>query len=370
MHSKHSKLIYQIALTQIKGIGDILARNLLDIIGDEEQVFKSNKKELLAKGVSPKLINEILNPDVFRRAEKELYFIEKNKIEAFFIKDDNYPTRMKECPDAPILLYFKGKTDFNPPKVIGIVGTRKSTDYGTSFCKDFLDEISSLYPDTLIVSGLAYGIDIQSHKAALKFNLPTIGVLAHGLDRIYPAVHRNTAVEMLENGGLLTEFQSTTEPDKFNFVKRNRIIAGMSDAIIVVESDIKGGSLITADIANSYNRDVFAVPGRVSDSYSQGCNKLISDNKAIIFESTAEFLNQMNWANTKKSKKNQQQKLFLDLSEQEQVIYDILEKSENVHVNAISVETNIPVSQLFFNLLEMEMKGIIKPLPGGLYQIS
>lgn len=249
----HSKLLYQIALTKIKGVGDIIARNLLEIIGDEEAVFKSTKKELSTiQGISSKLINEILNPDVLKLAEKELNFIERNKIQTFFIKDEDYPIRMKDCMDAPILLYFKGNSTFNPTKVIGIVGTRKSTHYGNSFCNDFLSELSVYFPDTLIVSGLAYGIDINAHNAALKSNLPTIGVLAHGLDRIYPSAHRNTAVEMLENGGLLTEFSSGTEPDKFNFVRRNRIIAGMADAVIVVESDTKGGSLITADIANSY----------------------------------------------------------------------------------------------------------------------
>lgn len=366
----HSKLLYQIALTKIKGVGDIIARNLLEIIGDEEAIFKSTKKELSTiQGISSKLINEILNPDVLKLAEKELYFIERNKIQTFFIKDPDYPIRMKDCMDAPVLLYFKGNSTLNTTKVIGIVGTRKSTHYGNSFCNDFLSELSTYFPDTLIVSGLAYGIDINAHNSALKSNLPTVGVLAHGLDRIYPSAHRKTAIEMLNNGGLLTEFSSGTEPNKFNFVRRNRIIAGIADALIVVESDTKGGSLITADIANSYNKDVFAVPGRVTDQLSQGCNKLIADNKAVVLESVSGFLKQMNWIdlpNTKKETK--QQTLFLDLTEDEQKIYDILSISDSVHVNTLSLETNIPISQLFFNLLEMEIKKIVTPLPGGQYK--
>lgn len=370
LYLMHSKLLYQIALTKIKGVGDIIARNLLEIIGDEEAIFKSTKKELSTiQGISSKLINEILNPDVLKLAEKELYFIERNKIQTFFIKDPDYPIRMKDCMDAPVLLYFKGNSTLNTTKVIGIVGTRKSTHYGNSFCNDFLSELSTYFPDTLIVSGLAYGIDINAHNSALKSNLPTVGVLAHGLDRIYPSAHRKTAIEMLNNGGLLTEFSSGTEPNKFNFVRRNRIIAGIADALIVVESDTKGGSLITADIANSYNKDVFAVPGRVTDQLSQGCNKLIADNKAVVLESVSGFLKQMNWIdlpNTKKETK--QQTLFLDLTEDEQKIYDILSISDSVHVNTLSLETNIPISQLFFNLLEMEIKKIVTPLPGGQYK--
>ncbi len=364
------KLLYQIALTKINGVGDIIAHNLLDILGDEEAVFKSSKKELAAiRGISTKLISEILNADVLIKAEKELEFIEKNKLKTFFIKDADYPQRMKECTDAPILLYFKGNLPLNQTKIIGIVGTRKSTHYGNTFCDNFISELSSHFPDLLIVSGLAYGIDIQAHNSALKARLNTIGVLAHGLDRIYPAVHRKTAIEMIDNGGLLTEFSSGTEPDKFNFVRRNRIIAGMSDAIIVVESDVKGGSLITADIANSYNRDVFAVPGRTTDQLSKGCNKLIAENKAVILNSASDFLAHMNWKNTNKSEKPQkQQSLFLDLTEDEQKIFDILSKNDSLHVNLLSMETDIPVSQLFFHLFELEMKGIVTPLPGGQYK--
>lgn len=365
------KLLYQIALTQINGIGDITARNLLEAVGDEETIFKSSKKALCSiKGLANHLAEEILKPEVLRKAEKELEFVEKNKLQTFFIKDANYPMRLKECADSPTLLYFKGNANLDSQKIISIVGTRKSTHYGDNFCDSFLEEFSKNYPDTLVVSGLAYGIDITTHRACLKHNLPTVGVLAHGLDRIYPATHRKTAVDMLETGGLLTEFPSNTEPDRFNFVRRNRIVAGIADATIVVESDVKGGSLITADIANSYDREVFAVPGRISDPQSKGCNKLIWNNKATILQSASDLIEAMGWGqNTSKSIVPKQQELFLDLSSEEQKIYNALRKADSLHVNLLATEIEIPVSQLFSTLLELEMRGIIKPLPGGAYTL-
>ncbi|NDW17611.1 DNA-protecting protein DprA [Dysgonomonas sp. 216] len=368
--NQQSQLFYQIALTQIKGVGDIIARNLLDIMGSEEAVFKSGRKALMAiHNISAKIVDAILDPEVFRLAEKEMKFVEKNKLKTYFIKDNNYPLRLKDCTDAPILLYYKGNADLNNQKIVSIVGTRKSTNYGNSFCETFLQDLALKHPDVLIVSGLAYGIDIQAHRSALKAGLPTVGVLAHGLDRIYPSVHRKTAVDMLEQGGLLTEFPSNTEPDKHNFVRRNRIVAGMADAVIVVESDMKGGSLITADIANSYNKQIFSLPGRISDPYSRGCNKLILDNKAGVILSADDFMDNMNWSNTTTKTVPKQKELFLNLTEEQQKIYDVLQQSDSTHVNLLSVETEIPVSQLFFILLEMEMAGLIKPQPGGMYQL-
>lgn len=366
------KRLYQIALTQVVGVGDIIARKLLQIIGDEEAIFKSNRKSLINTGISSKIADEILNTKVLERAEKELNFVEKNKISTYFISDKDYPHRLKDCSDAPMLLYFKGNVDFNTEKVISIVGTRKSTNYGNSFCDSFLKDISSAFPDTLIVSGLAYGIDIQAHRSALKYNLPTVGVLAHGLDRIYPSVHRQTATEMIHNGGLLSDFPSETEPDRFNFVKRNRIVAGIADAIIVVESDEKGGSLITAEIANSYCKDIFAIPGRMNDKYSQGCNKLISSHKADLFQSTEYFLQQMGWddESTKKKKSPRQQELFITLTSEEQAIVDSLTANESLHIDTLARELNTPAYSLFSILLDMEMKGIIKNLPGNLYSLS
>lgn len=367
------KLLYQIALTQIRGVGDIIARNILQVVGDEEEIFKASRKALLKiPGIASKLVDEILAPNVMKRAEQELQFVKNNKISTYFITEENYPRRLRECADAPILLYFKGDTDFNAQRIISIVGTRKSTNYGNSFCDTFLEEIASALPGTLIISGLAYGIDIQAHKSALKHGLPTIGVLAHGLDRIYPSVHRQTAKEMTQHGGILTEFPSETEPDPHNFVRRNRIVAGMADAVIIVESDKKGGSLITAEIANSYCKDVFAVPGRTSDRYSCGCNKLIASHKADLLYSTEYFLEQMNWdkESLKREKQPKQQELFANLSEEEEAIINKLKEQEVIHIDQLSRELNIPTYQLFSTLLELEMKGFVKNLPGNLYSLN
>ena len=367
------KLFYQIALTQINGVGDVLARNLLQEFGDAETIFKSGRKALLSiRNFSTKLVDEILAPEVMRRAEKEMLFVERNNIQTYFINDNEYPQRLRECHDAPVLLYFKGKTDFNAPRVISIVGTRNPSNYGNQFCDTFLQELAKTHPDTLIVSGLAYGIDISAHRSALKHGLPTIGVLAHGLDRIYPSAHKQTATEMIGQGGLLTEFRSETEPDRHNFVRRNRIVAGMADTVIVVESAEKGGSLITAELANSYCRDVFALPGRVSDAKSSGCNKLIAHHKADLFLSTDYFLKQMGWdTETEKSRKQPiQTNLFSDLSDEEQTIVNTLTEYKNLHVDRLSHEAGIPAYQLFSLLLEMEMKGLIKNLPGNMYTIA
>lgn len=371
MNKDSSKLFYQIALTKINGIGDILARNLLEAVGDVEAVFKSSKKELSAiDGISSVLVNNILDPEVFIKTEKELHFIEKNKLDTFFFTDENYPTRLKECIDSPVLLYFKGNCDLNASKVISVVGTRKSTTYGIDFCKTFLKDLSVTYPDLLIVSGLAYGIDIQSHKSALELNLPTVGVLAHGLDRIYPQRHRRYAIDMLEKGGLLTEFSAGTEPDKFNFVRRNRIVAGMADAVIVVQSDIKGGSLITAELANSYNKDVFAVPGRTTDIESAGCNMLIEQNKAVLLHSAENFIRSMQWDAYKEVIKPVQRSLFLDLTDEQQKIYDLLSECGSVHINFLASQIGVPMSSLLSVLLTMEMKSIISALPGNLYKLA
>lgn len=369
MNNDSTKLFYQIAITQINGVGDVLARNLLDQIGDEEAIFKSSKKELMAiPNFSTHLANEILNTEVLRKAEKELEFVTKNNIQTFFYRSEDYPYRLKECIDAPILLYYKGKANLDKRKVISIVGTRKSNNYGNDFCDNFINDISSVFPDILIVSGLAYGIDIQSHKTAVKAGLSTVGVLAHGLDRIYPAAHRKVAVEMLDNGGLLTEFVSQTDPDKFNFVKRNRIVAGLADATIVIQSDIKGGSLITADLACSYDREVFALPGRVTDKESAGCNMLIEQNKAMILLSAEQFIKYMQW-DSKGKIEPRQQELFIELAPDEQSIYDVLLKEESVHINVLSGQTKQPLTSLLPLLLMMEMKGLIRALPGSNYQL-
>lgn len=366
-----NKSIYQIALTCIKGVGVAHARNLMDIMGDEESIFKGDIAQLSSiPGISKRLISEIRSPEVLRNAEKELNFIEKNKINFHFFTDNTYPQRLTNCIDAPIVLYSRGNVDFNCEKVISIVGTRNSTKYGQDFCNEFIKEISIKIPSLQILSGLAYGVDICAHRAAIKNNISTVAVLAHGLDRIYPHLHRQTAIEMMENGALLTEFKSNTNPDKHNFVRRNRIVAGMSDAVIVVESPLKGGSLITADIANSYFRDVFALPGSVKYKMSTGCNKLISDNKAVLLQNTNHFIESMGWDDDKIERKMpKQQELFPELLEDEEKVFNELQKSGTMHVNALSIELNVSVTELFMTLLELEMKNIIEALPGGMYQL-
>ncbi len=365
------KTLYQIALTQIKGVGVMYARNLVSAVGDVEAVFTESARVLeKIPRISRRLIAEIRDPEVMRRAEIELNFITKNNIQSLFYTDEDYPQRLTNCIDAPILLYAKGNVNFNREKIVSIVGTRNATKYGQDFCKKFCNELSERYPDLLIVSGLAYGIDIHAHRAALANNLSTVAVLGHGLDRIYPNVHRHTAIEMLESGALLTEFPSQTNPDRHNFVRRNRIVAGMADAVVVVESGEKGGSLITADIANSYYREVFAVPGRISDNASAGCNKLISDNKAVLLQQVDDFVAHLGWsASGKKTAEPKQKELFLNLSEDEEKIFNILNGNEPMQVNMLAIELDTPVSELFFTLLELEMKNVVQALPGGVYKL-
>ena len=365
------KSLYQIALTCIKGVGVTYARKLMQAIGDEKAIFKGDTSHVKAiPGISSRLIREIRNSEVLKRAEKELEFITKNNLNIHFFTEESYPQRLNNCIDAPIVLYSKGNTDFNRHKVISVVGTRNSTRYGTEFCNQFVKDLSIVLPDIQIVSGLAYGVDICAHRAALKNGLSTVAVLAHGLDRIYPHLHRQTAIDMMENGAVLTEFPSNTNPDKHNFVMRNRIVAGMSDAVIVIESSAKGGSLITADIANSYFREVFALPGRFSDKMSVGCNKIISENKAILLQDSKQFLLHMGWSDDKVvNAVPKQRELFQDLTDDEENVYNILQKNGSMQVNTLSIELNVPITELFMILLEMEMKHIIESLPGGMYQL-
>lgn len=311
------------------------------------------------------------NTAAFLRAEHEMEFVEKNRLTCLTLKDEAYPSRLRECEDAPVVLFFKGHTDFNRLRVINMVGTRNATEYGKQFCVDFLRDLSSHYPDVLVVSGLAYGIDIHAHRAALANNLSTVAVLAHGLDRIYPYVHRKTAVDMLDNGGLLTEFLTETTPDRHNFVSRNRIVAGMTDATIVVESASKGGSLITADLAVDYHRDCFAVPGRTTDSLSMGCNQLIRDNKAALIQSADDFMLAMGWTTEEGPAKHEgiQRSLFLELTEEEELVVGILTRLGDLHINVLVVESDIPVNRMTALLFELEMKGVVRALVGGVYHL-
>ena len=356
----------------IEGVGDILARHLLERLGDAEAVF-GEKRRALEKipGIGETLASGIKDAAVLARAEKELAFAEKNGIGIYFLTDADYPARLRECPDAPVLFYFKGNTDLNASHVISVVGTRRATAYGLELTDNLLQDLAKSFPDLLVVSGLAYGIDVRAHRGALKNHLPTVGVLAHGLDRIYPAVHRPVAVEMLEWGGLLTDFPSGTEPDRPNFVRRNRIVAGLADATVVVESAEKGGSLITADIALSYGRDVYSFPGRVTDSRSKGCNELIRLNKAGLITCAEDLIAAMRWdvAVKKESLPLQTQLLFPESGEKERILF-LLGQHKEMHVNELSVLTDLPVQQLSAFLFELEMEGIIKSMPGGVYRKS
>ena len=364
--------IYTLALTRIPGLGLIGACNLVRTLGSASAIFQHRKelKELIPE-VSDKLIKALDCPEAFQRAEQELEFAEKNQIQCLTLDNPSYPSRLRECEDAPLALFYRGNSPLNTQRVISIVGTRHATKYGEDLCASFMQDLADLCPDTLIVSGLAYGIDIHTHRNALKHKLPTVGVLAHGLDRIYPSAHRKTAIEMMDHGGLLTEFMSGTNPDRQNFVRRNRIVAGMSDATIVVESAAKGGALITAELAESYHRDCFAFPGRVTDIYSAGCNELIKNNRASLILSAEDFINAMGCAsNHRNPKKAVQRELFLDLSDEEKNIVDLLQETpEGIQINTLVVKANIPIHRMSPLLFELEMKGVVRALAGGIYQL-
>lgn len=372
MSADEEERLCSIALTQIGGIGRIGAKRLMDAVGSAADIFRF-REDLPGRvaGVNARIVELLDCPQAFERAERECEFMEKNRIRCLTLNDEDYPSRLRECPDAPVALFFKGNAELNPLRVINMVGTRNATDYGKQLCVRFLQELQELCPGVLVVSGLAYGIDINAHRAALACRFPTVGVLAHGLDRIYPAVHRKTAVDMLEQGGLLTEFLTATEPDRYNFVSRNRIVAGMSDATIVVESASKGGSLITAELAWGYQRDCFAFPGRVSDASSQGCNQLIHDNKAVLIQSAQDFVEAMGWGVKAQpsAPESVQRCLFPDLSADEQKVVDILGKRGDLHINALVVETDLPVHKMNSLLFELEMKGVVRVLVGGMYQL-
>lgn len=365
----NEQLLYHIAITSIPNIGDITAKKLIAYCGSSEQVF-SEKKGVLEKipGIGAVNAQKIIThkTEALTIAEEEIAFIKKNDISPLFYLNDNYPKRLRHCEDGPILLYSKGNTEFNNSKVVSIVGTRKATDYGKDFCNKIVEELAPHQP--LIVSGLAYGIDVCSHKAAIKNNITTVGVLAHGLDRMYPSQHTSVAKQMLENGGLLTDYKSGTNPDRENFPKRNRIVAGLSDLTIVIESSKKGGSLITAYLANDYNRDVFALPGRLNDSQSEGCNNIIKNHKAALIQSVKDIEYIMGWEAEKKIKPVQRQ-LFVELTPEQKLIADIISKKDKIGIDELSLQAKFPMSKTTAMLLEMEFEGVVKTLPGKLYKL-
>lgn len=363
-------LLYKIALSIIPGIGGILARNVVAYVGSIEGVFNESKNRLCKiPGIGEVNANRIKDKKILIDAEKELRFIEKNKIDVFFYTDKNYPRRLKNCIDAPVLFYTKGNLNLNEEHVVSIVGTRNATEYGKQVCDSLIRQFSERNYKVLVVSGLAYGIDIQAHKSALKYNLPTAGVVGHGLDKLYPSLHKETARKMLQNGGLVSDFQSGSKIDPSNFIRRNRIIAGLADATIVVESAEKGGALITADIATSYNRDVFAFPGRAGDSYSKGCNQLIRNSGASLIEGIDDLEFFMGWEQTGK-KKAVQSSLFVELTDDEEKVIKLLKEKGELFIDQISADLNFPVSRISPMLLSLEFKNVLLALPGKMYKLK
>jgi len=362
------ELRYTLALQRVPNLGDTSAKKLLRKVGSAEGIFKEKKANLLKiDGIGSYKLKDLNPLQVLDAADEELKFIEQNNIEIAYFKDTNYPDHLKQCLDAPILLFQAGNIDIKNKKIISIVGTRKITTSGIAFCERLIEELSPI--DPVIVSGFAYGVDITAHKAAIKNKLQTIGCLAHGLNQIYPKVHKKYVSSVEENGGFYTEFFSTDAFDRNNFLKRNRIIAGMSEATIVIESAEKGGSLVTADIANSYNREVFAVPGRTTDSQSQGCNNLIKTNQARLITSAADVIYLLGWQPEKETKKPQQTQLFVELTDEETVVFDFLKKKDKELLDLIAIGCNIPTYKAATVLLNMELKGVIRPLPGKLFQV-
>lgn len=362
--------LHSLALTHCQGIGYATACLLVSTLGSAAEVFKRrNELQDLIPDLSSSVTKALDNPDAFRQAAEEVRFAEAHGIACLTYNDPAYPSRLRECRDAPIILFFQGETDLNARHIISVVGTRRSTDYGHQFCENFMRDLAQLLPDTLVVSGLAYGTDIHAHRAAMQAGLPTVAVLAHGLDRIYPPEHRQCALKMREHGGLLTEYPQNTRPERFNFVARNRIVAGLADATIVVESADHGGALITANIANDYNRDCFALPGRVTDPQSVGCNRLIRDDRATLIRSAKDLVDCMLWTPATQQPEHPQPvqgSLFPELSPEQQVIVNTLSKYEGgLDISNLSVRTNLSVPRLYGILMEMEIAGIVRNKAGG-----
>lgn len=360
-----------LALSRVQVHRPALLRKMMEAAGSAKELFDNlDYINDFLPGISPDLVATLKDKEIVERAEREMEFVQSKGIRLICLNDSDYPYRLFECDDAPIALYSMGNASLNAKHIVSIVGTRHASEYGKHLCATFVSDLARLLPGTLIVSGLAYGIDICAHKAAVEAGLPTIGVLAHGLDRLYPQAHRSVAKKMIEQGGgLLTEFMTETNPFPQFFVQRNRIVAGISDATVVVESASKGGSLITASMAQSYSRDCFAFPGRVNDQYSCGCNELVVRNRAALITSAYDFVEAMNWSDAAKPKASCQQELFPDFSPEEAMVMKLLkENSEGLQINILVVRTDLPINVLMPLLFDMEMKGYVKAVAGGCYR--
>ncbi len=366
----HPDLLYQLALTFVPNIGPVQAKILLQHC-EAEEIFHA-KKTFLEKieGIGPIRADAIKKFDGFNRAEEEIKFIEKYKIKPIFLTDEPYPKRLLNCYDSPTLLFYKGEADLNAEKIIAIIGTRSHTDYAKQVTEKLVKELAA--QNVTIISGLAFGVDAIAHKSAIKNEVPTVGVLAHGLNQIYPAEHAGLAKDMIKHsGGLLTEFGSHSKPDKHNFPTRNRIVAGMSDATIVIETGIKGGSMITAELANSYNKDVFAVPGKTTDTKSAGCNYLIKNNKAILFTDGQDVLETMGWQDkNNKSAVRKQKQLFIEMTAEEKIIAGILNEKETVPIDEINMKSGLSSSAVAAAILNLELQNVVLSLPGKQYRLA
>jgi len=361
-------LLYKIGITLIPGIGDVNGKKLIQWSGSAEEVFKSSAKVLRSiPGIGQAAVSNILHQKVLKKAEEELRFVEKHHIKTLFFQDEDYPQRLLNCYDHPLVLYYRGNADLNHRRMVAFVGTRRATDYGRARCREIIEGLQG--KEVLVVSGLAYGIDGCAHHSAVKLNIPTVGVLGHGLDRLYPAPHRKLAEEMLANGGLITAFRSKTTPDRENFPRRNRIVAGMVDAVVVVESDRKGGALITAELANSYNRDVFAVPGRLTDRFSTGCNFLIKANKAALLQSADDIGYLMGW-DDRRTTANQQTALFVEMSAEEKTLYELLRQAGTLGIDKLVIQSGMNPSLVAAALLNLEFNALIRCLPGKQYRVG
>ncbi len=359
--------LHEIALTFVPNIGHVTGRLLVETFGSAEAVFNATQKQLhCIQGLRKDTFFLLKNKDAFLKAEQELKFIEKSNIQTLFYTNDTYPQRLKHCADAPLVLYFRGNADLNEIKVINIVGTRHMTDYGKECISHLIQELKD--EQLLIVSGLAYGVDTHAHRVALDCGFSTVGVLAHGLDTIYPSQNKKLAEQMLEQGGLLTEYCSQTKPDAPHFPSRNRIVAGMCDATIVIESAAKGGALITAELANSYNRDVFAFPGRIGDPYSAGCNKLIKINKAALIENADDLRYLLGW-DRREVQTNVQRQLFVELPQEQREVWDCIAQNDEIEIDLLCAKTGFPLSKVASALLSLELQGLINTLPGKRYKI-
>jgi DNA processing protein len=365
-------LLYQLSLTLVPNIGCVQAKILVEHFGNAESVFKAKEAKLKnIEGIGIVRATSIKSFHDFSQAEEEIKFIEKFKIKPLFITDKDYPKRLLNCYDSPTLLFYKGSADLNTSKIVAIIGTRNHTEYAKQVTDKLVKELAA--QNVLIVSGMAFGVDAIAHKAAIKNGLPTVGVLAHGLDQIYPPEHSNLAKDIIKhNGGLITEYPSNTKPDKHNFPIRNRIVAGMSDTTIIIETDIKGGSMITAELANGYNKDVFAIPGKVTDPKSAGCNYLIKNNKAMLLTDAQELVEIMGWEERAKSKKKEksQREIFIELSKDEKIIIDILKEKESVHIDELNLKSGLSSSAVAAAILNLELQGVVSSIPGKMYSLQ